>query len=103
MTDQARHNRLVTALMNSAKGDLILNNRGHVCYRRMYDEVTGKDLPFAQHTCREILAYITSEGWLLSSDGAQFILENCGHEKRDVKWLRGLAMGRDVHVCGFHL
>lgn len=95
--DQARHTRIVTELMMSACGDLILDKRGNLCYRRMHDADTWADLSWEQHGIGDKLADITRAGWALTADGAQFILENCPPEpgrRGDRRFLEALARGR---------
>jgi hypothetical protein len=91
---QAWNTRIVTSLLNSAKGDLILDGNGDLCYRRTYDD-DGRDLPWAQHTIGERLANIGWDGWMITPAGAQFILENCSPgNKHDMRKLAAIASCR---------
>lgn len=74
------HNRMAVYLQNAAKGDLMLDHYGNLTTRNIWDDVTHKELPFNQHRAGNTLALIGSDGWLLTNEGAQFILENCPPE-----------------------
>lgn len=94
-TNQSRHTRLAVSLMNSAKGDLLLDGHGDLCYGYDFD-LDGHDLPNNQRRAGEKLATIGwSEGndgcWTLTPAGAQFILENCSFAKRDTQFLRSIV------------
>lgn len=97
---QAWHSRIVTELMYSANGDLILDQRGNLCTRVQHDPQTWADLPFAQHGIGDVLAVLSRDGWTLTQAGAQFILENCPAENaHDRRVLEAVAADRDaVHV-----
>ena len=76
---QSFHNSTVTLLMWQANGDLILDRRGNLCTRNVWDddELPGKELPWQQHRPGMRLATLSGDGWTVTRDGAQFILENC--------------------------
>jgi hypothetical protein len=74
---QAWHNRVVTKLMYSAMGDLMLTSSGDLAYRQIFDEKTSKDLPHEISRPAQILAKISRHGWTLTAEGCLFILENC--------------------------
>ena len=100
MSDKSRqvwHTRIVTELMYSANGDLMLDQRGNLCTRVMYDPATWQDLPFAQHTLGDKLAILSRAGWTLTPVGAQFILENCPAENAfDRRVLAAIADQREA-------
>jgi hypothetical protein len=85
------HNDMVAYLMNAARGDLILDRQGNLCTRNIWNLVDYSELPFDQHTSCDLLARISAEGWILTPDGAQFILENCPPEsQRKINYLTKL-------------
>lgn len=89
---QAWNTRIVTALLNSAKGDLMLDANGNLTDRITYDPDTFKDLPFNEHKAGNVLALIGYDGWLLTGAGANWILENCSlNSKFDIRKLRAIA------------
>lgn len=90
---QAWNTRIVVQLMNSAKGDLMLDIYGNLTSRQTYDPETFKDLPFEQHRVGSYtMALIGRDGWVLTPDGAQFIIENCPPENtNDLRILRRIA------------
>jgi len=89
---QAKHSRLVTSLMHSACGDLCLNARGDLARKESFD-ADWNELPAGQYRPGAVLAHISRNGWELSADGAQFILENCSFDRRDEKLLVAVARG----------
>ncbi len=96
-TTQAWHTRMVTSLMHSACGDLILSRHGNLCSRDSLDDtdVGFCDLPWAQHKVGMTLAWIAIGGWVLTADGAQWILENCPPKRSaqtDLRRLREVAL-----------
>ena len=94
MQAQAWHNRVVTKLMVSARGDLMLTSPGGDLATRRYWDENNKELP--QEVCRpmEILARIKPDGWTLTPAGCQYILENC--PPQDVREVNKLAKVRDA-------
>lgn len=102
-TTQTWHNRIVAGLMHSSCGDLILNNRGHLCTRRTYEEDTYKDIPWEQHRPGERLACVTDKGLILTSYGAEYILENSIFEKADYDRLVSIRSQNDAHLEGYYL
>jgi hypothetical protein len=92
---QAWHTAIVTGLLSSSCGDLILDQRGDLCTRNVW-EVTpedswGKELPWAQQTPGTKLAIIFSGGWRLTAAGANYILENSIFDRKDEKKLTAIA------------
>lgn len=93
VSDQPRHTRIVTELLMSSCGDLMLDRRGDLCRREIWSE-EFKELPWDQHKPGCKLAIITRFGWTLTGDGAQYILENCSPgSASDVKFLQGVVRG----------
>jgi hypothetical protein len=92
---QAKHTRLATSLLHSACGDLCLNRRGDLCRKEVYDE-NWNALALGDYRYGAVLAHISHAGWELTSDGAQFILENCGFDRRDEKLLVSIARGGEA-------
>ena len=91
---QTWHTRIVTELLYCACGDLALDARGHLTTKTTYDYEAGKELPAGQFRHGDKLALISREGWTLTPNGAQFILENCppeGNRNYDMYWLRAVA------------
>ena len=88
---QSWQTKIVTELLMSACGDLTLNRRGDLARKETCDE-EWNDLPAGQYRYGDVLAQITREGWKLTADGAQFILENCcPHQGYDLRCLRHVA------------
>lgn len=90
-TSQAWHTATVVGLMNSAKGDLMLDRFGNLTDRNIWG-TDYQELPFDQHTPNNTMAMIGRDGWLLTKHGAQFILENCPPDRKaDVRRLSIVA------------
>lgn len=97
-SDQARHTRIVTDLMHSSCGDLMLDRFGNLCTRVTYDD-NFKTLPWEKHLIGGTLAIITRFGWTLTACGAEYILENNIFEKRDLKFLRAISAARSDRLA----
>jgi len=95
VANQAWNTKMVTYLMNGAKGDLMLDHHGNLTSRVTYDTETFDNLPFNQHKAGEVLALIGQDGWLLTRAGARYILENLSIDsergKRTERMLEALA------------
>jgi hypothetical protein len=89
--DQAWHSRIVTRLLNSSKGDLMLDGHGNLCTRITWADGGMRDLAWKDHQPGEILALIGSDGWVLLFAGAQYILENSIFDKRDLRKLEAIT------------
>jgi hypothetical protein len=90
---QAWHTAQVVALMNGARGDLMLDHNGDLFTRDTWCAETYKELPYAQHTPRECVARVSRDGWTLTADGAEFILQNLPPERKvDAVKLRAVAL-----------
>lgn len=86
------NDKMTAYLFNAAKGDLILNRFGNLCARSCYHPDTLRDLPFNEHTPGVVLATIDPQGWQLTEDGAEWILENCPPSSvRDVNRLKTMT------------
>ena len=80
LISQDWHNKVVTQLFNSSKGDLILNNLGHLCQRSIWGSngpSSWVEMPWNEHRPGTALARISESGWTLTASGADYILENC--------------------------
>lgn len=89
------HTAIVTGLLNSSKGDLILDQAGDLCTRIRHDWAgDGKEIPWHHQKPGTKLAIIYSAGWRLTSAGAEYILQNSGFLRKDEKRLRAIADGR---------
>jgi hypothetical protein len=88
---QAWQTAMVTDLMYSANGDLILDAHGNLCSRNVWGP-DDKELPWAQHRIGNRLATLSRLGWMLTRYGADFILENCPPDKTsDIRKLEAIA------------
>lgn len=95
---QARHTRIVTEFMCSARGDLILNGHGDLCERQRWSDDYRVELAWRDHTCGNVIALMTRFGWTLTSHGAEFILDSECFEKRDAKFLKAIRGDRSWDV-----
>lgn len=84
---QAWQTAIVTGLMMSSCGDLILDGRGDLCRRQPWNADYTRELAWAEHRIGEKLAIITREGWTLTTDGVEYILANEIFEPKDKKRL----------------
>ena len=83
-SDIAWHNRIVTRLLWSSKGDLMLDQEGDLRTRIIWGEAGfPQELPFAEHRPGDRLATIHTHGGRLTGRGAEYILENCTFAPRD--------------------
>lgn len=90
--DVAAHTRIVTRLLNSSRGDLMLDGQGNLRARITWgDDLT--DLPWHQHRPGELLATIHPHGWRLTPEGATHILQNSDFLARDRARLHRIAKG----------
>jgi hypothetical protein len=83
-----RHTAIVTGLLNSSTGDLSLNAKGHLC---------------TQHDNGTPLAVITNGGWVLTSEGAEYMLCNEIFKKSDLGFLRDISSFNDAHLFGLYI
>lgn len=97
--DAAWNTRIVTNLLMSSCGDLILDNRGDLCTRKTFDD-NYKDVPWNEQKPQTKLATIGYVGdskgtgtWTLTPMGAEYILENCSYDAGDRAGLEAIRKG----------